>query len=169
MKSSNILIIVGVVAVAAATAFSVAAYAEMTGTEEFVHKASIANKFEIETSKVALEKTGNEDVKSFAQRMIAEHKETGEKLAATLKESGTKAKVESKLDDKHQRMLDELKETQAADFDKTYIDMQTKAHEQAVKLFTDYSQHGKDAKLRNFASNTLPDLADHLKHIPEVK
>lgn len=47
-----------------------------------------ANFFEIESSKIALEKSSSEDVKKFAQQMIDDHTKAGEKLASVLKSGG---------------------------------------------------------------------------------
>ena len=44
--------------------------------------AGMANMFEVETSKVALEKSTRDDVKQFAQQMIDDHGKAGEELKA---------------------------------------------------------------------------------------
>ena len=49
------------------------AQASTISARDFVHKASIANQFEIESSQLALDKAQSSEVKSFAQRMVDDH------------------------------------------------------------------------------------------------
>ena len=118
----------------------VIACAHSMSEQSFVEKASVANQFEIDSSKLTLRKSNNKDIKAFAQRMVSEHSQTG--------------KVTSLSD---------------RDFDKHYISMQIEAHKEAISLFTDYSKYGVNSTLRKFAADTLPHLKDHLKHIQLVK
>ena len=39
---------------------------------------------------------------------------------------------------------------------------QVQGHSDAVMLFTDYAQSGKDADLKKFATETLPTIQQHL-------
>ncbi len=165
MHARKIAIAVGILGTLAATA----AYANSISTQDFVTKASIANQFEIDSSKLALNKSQNSDVKSFAERMVDDHTKTGDKLKEVLKSSDSNAKPADKLDDKHQKLLDKLESTSGEAFDRQYIDIQTDAHKEAVSLFTDYSRHGKDKPLKDFVSETLPTLKDHLKHVQNLK
>lgn len=136
---------------------------------EFVQKAAMGNQFEIATSKLALEKSQSQDVKTFAQKMIDDHTEANNNLKAVLPESTVKtASTEVTLDKKHQKMYDELKEKPASKFDDEYVDVQQKAHKEAVALFKDYADDGKDAALKNFASKTLPALEQHKENVEQL-
>jgi len=137
--------------------------------QDFVSKASVANEFEIESSKLALEKSQNEDVKKFAQSMIDDHTQTGDKLEKTLESSKSKVQATEELDNKHQKMMDKLQNTASKNFDSQYLAMQKNAHLEAVSIFSAYAKHGKDKALKNFASDTLPALKSHLKHVENVK
>jgi putative membrane protein len=136
--------------------------------EDFVHKASIANEFEIETSKLALDKSSNDDVKEVAQHMIDDHEKTGKKLEETLKSSHTDLTPETQLDSKHQELYDSLKSASAEDFDNKYAKIQTDAHNEAIKLFSTYSKKGDNSALRGFAAKTLPALQKHLKRVTQL-
>lgn len=128
----------------------------------FVMQASIANMFEIESSKLACDKSLNPEVRKFAECMIMDHNKAGEELVKTLQTSKSGAVREIKLDYKHQELVNQLKmASPGAGFDKRYIDAQTKGHAEAVKLFKEYAQHGQDAALKTFAKNTLPTLERH--------
>lgn len=144
------------------------AYANTASTTDFVHKASIANMFEIESSKVALNKSKDSKVKEFAQQMVDDHTKAGDKLKETLKSSKVDAKPENSLDDKHEKMLEQLKSAKDTSFDSQYINMQRDAHKEAVDLFGSYSKEGDDNSLKDFAAQTLPTLKEHLSHVKNL-
>lgn len=50
-----------------------AAPAEVTDPAQFASIASVSNMFEIESSKLAREKASSDEVKAFAEQMIADH------------------------------------------------------------------------------------------------
>ena len=46
-------------------------------TKKFADEATVANKFEIDTGKLAIKYSKSEDVKGFAQQMISDHQKAG--------------------------------------------------------------------------------------------
>lgn len=126
----------------------------------FVTKATMGNGLEIESSRLALEKAKAQDVREFAQTMIADHTKAAQELEAILRESNATAPT-NKMDASHQQQIDRLKNADEAKFDREYMQLQTKAHEDAIALFRQYAQSGSDAKLRAFAQKTLPELERH--------
>lgn len=137
-------------------------------TEDFIKHASIANQFEIESSKLALNRSSDADVKSFAQKMVDDHTKTGQKMKSVLLTNGLKAPAPG-LDDKHAKILKELKEASAKDFDEEYVDAQEDAHDDAVSLFKGYANNGENVALKNFAAETLPDLENHDKQVEALE
>jgi putative membrane protein len=135
---------------------------------DFVQKASIANLFEIKTSQLALQRAINPDVKTFAQEMITDHTKAGSELKAALQTDHSPAQPATTLDDAHQKMLDDLTAAAPDAFDDKYIDIQTKAHDEALSLFKDYADGGKDGPVRQFATETLPVLQTHKDHVKMV-
>lgn len=151
---------------AAATMLSAGAYAAPSkSTEEFVRKATIAGTFEIESSKLALEKSSNADVKKFAQTMIDDHTKAAAELKTASSKAGVKQPADGKLDEKHQAIIDDLNKESGAEFDEDYIGAQEDAHESAVALFTDYSTNGDQPDIKQFAAKTLPTLKMHKSHV----
>jgi sporulation protein YlmC with PRC-barrel domain len=47
--------------------------------------------------------------------------------------------------------------------------MQLSGHEEAVKLFDQYSQSGDKPELKQFAQQTLPNLREHLQHVQQLR
>lgn len=133
--------------------------------DEFVQKASQSNLFEIESSKLALERSKNTDVRAFAQKMIDDHSGAGAGLKTAAEAAGLSGSVATALDEKHQEILKDLSEEDAADFDDEYVDEQEDAHRKAVKLFKKYSDKGENANLKTFAMQTLPTLEAHKEEV----
>jgi len=138
--------------------------------QEFVNNAGQAGLVEIRTSEMALEKTKNAAVKAFAQKMIDEHKAAGEKLKAAASAAALAPPPET-LDDFHMRRINDLVETDGdADFNADYASLQVDAHNDAIKLFEDYS---KDAaaisQLKMFTDETLPTLIAHKADAEKVR
>ncbi len=125
---------------------------------DFVTKAGEAGLFEIQTSKLALQRSQNPEIREFAKHMIHDH----EAAAAELKHVAFKdhirvpAALDHDLKDKYKDLA-----KKGDDFDKKYVHLQVDAHNDAVNLFTDYSQNGEDARLKDFAAKTLPTLQMH--------
>lgn len=146
-----------------------AAHAKETAVE-FVGKASEATKFEIDSSKLALQRSDNAEVKSFAQMMIDDHTAASGKM----KEAMASDKVDAALladglDAKHAKIMDKLREAKAEDFDEAYMDAQEAAHKDAIDLFEDFAGKGDTDALKIFAAETLPKLKEHAKHADELE
>jgi putative membrane protein len=149
---------------AATIAFCIPACAQTQSssqTADFVRNASAGNAFEIESSKLALKKTSAKDVKNFAQMMVTDHTQLGDELKKTVASSGTGLTVAEKLAGDAQKTLDELTAAPTAAFDNLYVQAQSKAHDDAVSMFSDYAENGDNVDLKKFASNALPTLKKH--------
>lgn len=141
-------------------------------TATFVKTVLGANMFEIESSKLALDKASADDVKTFAQQMIDDHTKAGEAFKAALEKVQTTSAIQaagSPMDAKAQGMLDELKAASGDDFQARYIMMQADAHKETVALFTAYANSGDDPALKEFAKATLPVLQMHEKHVKALQ
>jgi putative membrane protein len=138
------------------------------GSDEFVKKAGVSGMFEIQSSELALKASSNADVKAFARQMIKDHTKASKELKSTARASG-EGKVPAALDEQHQALLSELQGKKGEAFDKAYVGEQVQAHDEAVTLFSAYSQSGDDPKLRQFASETLPTLKMHQDHAKKLE
>jgi len=143
--------------------------------DSFAKAVLSANKFEIDSSKRVLEKSASDDVKTFAEQMIADHTKTGEQLWNVTSRQGDMPKAASADDEppavdlssKDAAALKLLEGKDGAEFQAANIDAQDKAHREAVDLFRAYASHSDDEALAAFASKTLPVLEMQLDHITE--
>lgn len=133
--------------------------AAMTTPAAFAERAASSNQFEIQSSQLALEMSQTEEVRSFAEMMVADHQAAGEKMKTAASAEGV-APAESLMPD-HQSQLDNLSGLSAEEFDAAYLAAQLAAHVEAVMLFEGYANQGQDGALKDFAAETLPKLQDH--------
>lgn len=139
-----------------------AAAAMKVETPKFVEMVASSNMFEIESSKLAEQKSKDDDIQAFAKHMIKDHTKAGDDLKA----AGQTPPM--KYAPKHAAMMKLLEGANGADFEALYLDMQAQAHVEAVSLFRTYAGSGDDQKVVAFAKNTLPTLEMHQKHVKEI-
>jgi len=142
-----------------------AASTQALAAQDFVNKAANSDMFEIESSKLAQQKSQNNRVREFADMMIKDHTQASEKL----KSAAQGLNVPSSPDQQHAQMVQQLQGANGPDFDRRYVQMQLSGHEDAVKLFDQYSQNGDKTELKQFAQQTLPTLREHLQHVQQLR
>jgi putative membrane protein len=143
-----------------------AAQAAITDPAQFAAMASVSNMFEIQSSELAMERAVSEEVKAFAQQMIADHTKAGDDMATAAGEEGVTPA--SELDQKHQDILNTLGSLEGEAFDAAYIEAQVQAHDEAVTLFEGFAANGSEGPLKAFAASTLPTLQQHQAHVHEM-
>jgi len=134
-----------------------------SNTQDFVNLAAQSDMLEIQSSKLALQKSDSANTKTFAQHMIDDHTKTSTELKSLVSNGKVKVTAPSALDKKHEAKLDKLSKLNGKGFTKEYDDMQVSAHKDAVSLFERYGKDGDNADLKAFANQTLPHLQEHLK------
>lgn len=146
----------------AALGMMAATAASARSDADFMQQAAQNGAAEIEASKLALQKAQRSDVKSFAEKMVADHTKTDEEL----KQLAASKKV-SLPDGPSMKQKAELKMISAGDdakFDERYAkSFGVKAHEDTIKLFEEAAKGASDAQVKAFAQKTLPALKHHLE------
>lgn len=140
---------------------------DATTPAAFAAEAGSSNMFEIESSQLALERSKQEMVRSFAQQMVTDHTAAGEKMNAAAQKDGVE--VPAALSAAHQGVLDALKGENDDGFDDAYIEAQIKAHDQAVGLFSAFAKAHPSTALGAFAAATLPTLEEHQTHVHQMR
>jgi putative membrane protein len=128
--------------------------------KKFVQNAALGGMAEVELGKLATQKAASEAVKQFGQKMVDDHTKANDQL----KEVASKENITipDSLDSKHQSRIEKLSKLSGPDFDKAYIKDQVKDHKQDVSEFKSEANNGSDPNIKQFASNTLPILEQHL-------
>lgn len=134
--------------------------ANTSNDAKFLKGARSGGQFEIQVSKLALQRATDPEVKQFAQRMVDDHTKVGtelDQIAADTSRSTTQ------LDPVHAAMLNKLSQEQGKDFDECFIGMQVLAHEEALMCLRKEAKKGENPKLRAFAEKNIPVLREHLQ------
>ena len=113
---------------------------------------------EVQLGKVALEKSQNPEVRTFAKRMVTDHGKANQELATLAREKGIDAP--KKLDAEHQAMVKNLQAKDGAAFDAEYSHHMNMDHSKAISLFESAS-NSADKDFAGFARKTLPTLKEH--------
>jgi putative membrane protein len=134
----------------------------------YVSTAAIGDLYEIESSKLALEKAQSAKVKAFAKQMIADHSATTGQLKTLAAAQEVGRVLPTELDPRHQAMLDALKGASGAAFDKAYLEQQAVAHEEALLLHANYASEGKFDRLKTFAAATMKTVQHHAAMVKQL-
>lgn len=129
--------------------------------KKFVKKAYKGGMMEVENAKMAKEKAKNDATKEVAERMITDHSKANDRLTAIAKEEGL---VLSKVEPKPSTISGD-------DFDKEYLTLLKKDHEQDIAMFEKEASDvkaGEDRDVPAFAKETLPTLKEHLKMVEDA-
>ena len=157
MNVSRTLILLAISGVSGA---AIAADAESTppAPSVFVKSAALAGMTEVEAGKVALTKSQDPAIRSFAERMVADHGKANRELISIAESKGLNAPKQ--LDADHKQMLDMLKAKNGKEFDQAYAEHMNMDHSKALALF-ESAAGSSDLELAEFAKKTLPTLQEH--------
>jgi len=143
--------------------------ANEAGAPDFVAKAVASDIFEIDTSRAALEKSSSAEVKKFAQEMIDAHSKSGNDLKAAIATAGLTITPDTNLPKDKADKVAELRDTDAKDFDKAYLNAQVDAHQATLDLMQRYANDGDNAALKAFAAATAPVVQAHYDHAKALR
>lgn len=138
-----------------------------TGSNEFLVQAMQDSLAEIELCMLALQKSSNADVKAFAQTMIDEHGRMGqdlEQLAEKKKLTLTKA-----ITDQHAAEVKKMSGLPAREFDRRFMELNVKDHENDLKVFKHYAAAEQDDDIKALAEKGVHMFTRHLKMAKELE
>lgn len=129
--------------------------------QDFAETAAASDMFEIQSANIVLKKAKTEDVREFANMMIADHTKSSQALKDAISASGQSFAMPAKLNTEHQAHIDALNGLAGQDFEREYITQQMAAHRKALDLLKSYAGGGDVAELRQFAQATIPGVQMH--------
>jgi putative membrane protein len=136
----------------------------------FLKHAAIADVTEIELGKLAANKSSNQAVREFANKMVNERQQANEELQKLASKQGVE--VVNALDSKHKGKVDKLAKLDGAAFDKAFLKDQVRQHRDDVADYQAEVQGGSDPSVKNFANRILPMVqadAQQAKNLEEAK
>ena len=167
-------------------------------SQQFVSDAAVGGMKEVFLSEAALATSTNDDIKSFAKRMVKDHRAANKKLAKIAADEGlifpptntfsaddpnwSDARISNPESVKGAQLLTmpnlpyltdyldvkHLQSLTGGQFDQVYLSDMAGDHIQAVSEFEAASQNLSDPDLKKFATKTLPTLKKHSKMAQEL-
>lgn len=129
--------------------------------KQFITKAAQSDQTEIQTSQLALKRSQNQEVRSFAERMIQEHTQSSQQLTPIAQEKGFTPPKD--IGKENRALLTKLSNLKGTEFDRAYMQGQAQSHAKTLANYQNYLKQGQDPELRAFASQIAPIVADHLQ------
>ncbi|WP_148415711.1 DUF4142 domain-containing protein [Noviherbaspirillum massiliense] len=137
-----------------------------SGGSEFLAQALQDSLAEIELCEMALQKTTNQDIKMFAQRMIEEHGQMGQEIE---RHAGRmKFALPKDVSSEQQSTAKDMSRLSGADFDRKFMEHNAKDHEKDVKAFRHYAEQESDAEIKSFAEKSARTLSQHLDTAKDI-
>jgi putative membrane protein len=127
---------------------------------DFLKKVTNSGMAEVQLAKLAQQKATIDAVKNFAAMLERDHTAVNGEVK-TLADQRNVSLPTAPSDDK-QKMYTDMEKMSGKAFDKEYISMMVKSHNDGINLFEDTKSNASDVDVKNFADKTLPALKMHL-------
>jgi putative membrane protein len=134
----------------------------------FATRVAVSDLYEIESSRLAVERTKDDSLRRFAQMMVDQHTQTSSELKSTVNALQQQIVIPTQLDTEHQQMMERLRTAGSDTFDAIYKSQQLQAHERALELMRGYAANGDTETLRALAKRTQPIIEKHLAMVRDM-
>lgn len=134
---------------------------------QFAKKAAQGDMTEVKLGQLAQDKGTADSVKKFGQRMVEDHSEAGNELKRAAGQENIA--LPNAISAKDRAVYDSLSKLSGAAFDRAYARDMVRDHEEDIAEFNKEASSGQNPTIKDFASQTLPTLEDHLKQAKEMR
>lgn len=132
------------------------------GDEKIVMDMAHANMAEIEAGKLALSKSQDTEVKTFAQQMVDDHTKALNDVQTLAQQKGITLPTEP--DAKHKAMAAKMEKMTGDAFNREYMKKAgVDDHKKVLAMLKKYEKSAKDADLKALAAKMVPTVEQHLK------
>ena len=132
----------------------------------FATKAAQGGMTEIALSKLELQSSNNK-IKDFANMMVTDHTDAGNKLAAIAKAKNIT--LPALPDTVQQATIADISKKTGVALNKAYVAQMVTDHKNTIAMFEAAQKTVKDTTLKAFITNTLPTLHKHMDAINAIK
>jgi putative membrane protein len=132
----------------------------------FVKKALEGGMAEVQLGQLALQKSNNDDVKQFAQRMVDDHTKLGDQMKQVAQKLNVK--VPDSVSSKDKALMAKLQALNGDSFDQAYIKDMVKDHKQDDRDFKSEAQRAVDPDLKQVAMQGEQVIGEHLQMIEQI-
>jgi putative membrane protein len=127
----------------------------------FVAKAMQGGMAEVQLAQLTLQKSNDEQVKQFAQRMIDDHTRLNDQMKPVAQQLGVS--VPDKVSKKDRTTMAKLQGLSGTAYDQAYIKDMVKDHKQDLSDFQTEASSGQDQTVKDAAAQGSKLIAQHLQ------
>ncbi len=135
----------------------------------YVPNAAEGDMYEIMAADIALERSQNAQVRELAQMIKTDHTAASNAMKAVAPQAAPNVALPTELDERRQGLLDNLRSASAENFDRTWIDQQIAAHNEALTLHRGFSDNTDAPQLAQHARSVVPKIEAHLRQAEQIK
>jgi putative membrane protein len=132
----------------------------------FVRKALQGGMAEVQLGQLTLQKSNNDQVKQFAQRMIDDHTKLGEQMKPVAQQIGVSEP--NGISKKDRATMAKLQALSGPAYDEAYIKDMVKDHKQDLSDFQTEASSGQDQTVKDAANQGSKVIAQHLQMIQQI-
>jgi putative membrane protein len=126
----------------------------------FIEALAAGDMAEVEAGKLASRATGNTMVRQFGESMIQDHSQANKQLMDLA--TAANVPLPGGSDTEHRTVQQQLEQLHGVAFDVAYARGQIQDHARTVQLLEYEIGSGQNPRLKDFASETLPVVLEHL-------
>ena len=150
-----------------ATAPAAASATPAATPQDFVNQAASSGMFEVQSSELALERAGSDEVKDFARMMIRDHGELNEQLKAVA--AGKGLTVPAEIAGPAAQHMEAVMGAEGDSFDQAYLDHQAQAHAEAIALFEPWAEQTDDTDMAALAQKAVQHIRTHQETLEKIR
>ncbi len=132
----------------------------------FVKKALQGGMAEVQLGQLTLQKSNNDQVKQFAQRMIDDHTKLGDEMRPVAQQLGVSDP--NGVSKKDKSTMAKLQALSGPAYDEAYIRDMVKDHKQDLRDFQTEASSGQDQTVKDAANQGSKVIAQHLQMIQQL-
>jgi putative membrane protein len=132
----------------------------------FVKKALEGSMSEVEMGKLALQKSNDDQVKQFAQKMVDDHGKMVDQMKPVAEQMGVK--VPDGPSKGQMKSMDKMKALSGDAFDQAYIKDMVKDHKKDDSEFKQEAQSTQNPQLKQLVSEADQTIESHLQQIQQI-
>jgi putative membrane protein len=129
--------------------------------QDFMGKAAEGHQSEILMARVALLKSGNNDVKDYANMIEKDHSAALKDIVELMNDK--RVSKPQTLNDETKQHLSAMNELKGPEFDREFVNMMVSGHENAVEMYQSELATVQNPDLKDYIEGLKPKLEMHLE------
>jgi putative membrane protein len=141
--------------------------APITSTErQFIMDAARGGMVEVQLGNLAAQKASSNDVKQFGEQLATSHSQLGQKLQQLA--SNLNVTLPQDLDTEQRNLVSKLEKLSGKAFDREFMKAMVSDHTKDISEFERAASQATNPEIKQFVSEALPTLREHLKTAREL-